>query len=104
MNPPTGRKAIVMVMISEISASDLWKSCAIAVRQKVKRKKSKASSSHAENPAITAGGWLVSTPASARERPPACDGSAADMQSPQANTLHQTILDHRTRWASAQRN
>src|SRR6266567_343007 len=56
MNPPTGRKTSVMVMTREICASVLWNSRAMAVRQNVTRKKSNASRSQPEKPAITAGG------------------------------------------------
>ena len=50
-----------MVMTRAICASDLWKSLAMAVRQKVTKKKSNESSNHPENPATTAGRWPPAT-------------------------------------------
>src|SRR5436309_5665423 len=41
---PTGRKASVRVIESAMAASEVWNSCAIAVRAKTTRKKSNASS------------------------------------------------------------
>ena len=54
MNAPTGRNASVTVIDKAISASDLWNSLPMAVRQKTTRKKSNASSIQPRNPANNA--------------------------------------------------
>src|SRR5579863_3533614 len=89
-NPPTGRKAMVIVMMRAICGSVLWNSCPIAVRQKVTRKKSKASSNQAEKPAITPGGWLVVVPSAEFDSPRTSIGSVADM------ALHLDELQYQT--------
>ncbi len=81
---------MVMVMMRAICGSVLWNSCPMAVRQKVTRKKSNASSNQAEKPAITAGGWLVFVSAAELDSPRTCLGSVADM------TLHLDELQYQT--------
>src|SRR5579862_7147172 len=64
----------------------------MAVRQKVTRKKSNASSNQAEKPAITAGGWLVSTGGmEGDECPSTRTGSVADMRAPRRSAIPNAI-------------
>src|SRR5580693_3834751 len=81
---------MVMVMMRAICESVLWNSSPMAVRQKVTRKKSKASSNQAEKPAITAGGWLVVVSAAEFDSLSTCLGSVADM------ALHLDELQYQT--------